>query len=119
METIGRKLMAPKPDYSLHDEFDRFRGFMVVPTLHVYNEMLATTLSSLGPHFEIPVFFIQGSEDNLTQASLAEDYLKTIDAPYKEMVLLKGGGHFAFLSMADEFLEELVIRVRPMVKKEQ
>lgn len=116
MKIVGRKLMAPKPDYSLRDEFDRFRGFMVVPTLQVYNEMLGTRLSSLRPHFEIPIFFIQGTEDNLTPASLAEDYLKTIEAPHKEMVLLKGGGHFAFLSMADQLLEELVIRVRPMVK---
>ena len=117
METIGRKLMSPKPDYSLHDEFDRFRGFLIVPPLQLYNEMLNTKLESLGPNFQIPIFFIQGSEDNLTQASLPEDYLKTIDAPHKEMVLLKGGGHFSFLSMADKFLEELVIRVAPAVNK--
>jgi pimeloyl-ACP methyl ester carboxylesterase len=111
METIGRKLMAPKPDYSLHDEIDRFRGFMVVPPLRLYNEMLSTKLENFGSNFQIPIFFIQGSEDNVTQPSLAEDYLKTIDAPRKEMVLLKGGGHFAFLSMAEKFLDELVIRV--------
>lgn len=119
MKTVGEKLMAPKPDYSLRDEFDRFRGFMVVPTLRIYNEMLSTKLGLLGPNFQIPIFFIQGSEDNLTQPSLAEGYLETINAPHKEMVLLKGGGHFAFLSMADRFLEELVIRVRPMVMKQQ
>jgi pimeloyl-ACP methyl ester carboxylesterase len=118
MKTIGGKLTAPKPDYSLRDEFDRFRGFMVVPTLQVYSEMLGTRLKSLGPDFQIPIFFIQGSEDNLTQPSLAEDFLKTINAPHKEMVLLKGGGHFAFLSMADKFLEELIIRVRPWAKKQ-
>lgn len=117
MDIIGRKLMAPKPGYSLLDEFDRFRGFMVVPTLRVYDEMLRTRLSTLGSNFEIPVFFIQGSEDNLTPASLAEDYLEAIDAPHKEMVLLKGGGHFAFLSMADKFLGELVIRVRPVAER--
>ncbi len=118
MQTIGAKLLAPKPDYSLHDEVDRVRGFMAVPPLRVYIELLNTRLGSLGPHFDVPVFFIQGAEDNLTQASLAEDYLRTIEAPHKEMVLLKGGGHFAFLSMADKFLEGLVSRVRPMVTKQ-
>ena len=116
MELIGRKLMAPRPDYSLRDEFDRFRGFMTVPSLQVYNEMLATRLSALGPRFELPVFFIQGSDDRLTQAAAAEEYFRTIDAPHKEMVRLEGGGHFAFLSMADKFLEELVGRVRPIVQ---
>lgn len=118
MRIIGAKLLAPRPDYSLHDEWDRVRGFLVVPPLRVYREMLNTRLASLGPHFDVPVFFIQGSEDNLTQASLAQDYFKAIDAPHKEMVLLEGGGHFAFLSMADKFLEELVSRVRPMATKQ-
>lgn len=118
MKIIGAKLLAPKPDYSLHDEFDRVRGFMVVPPLRVYREMLDTRLASLGPHFDLPVFFIQGSEDKLTPASLAQDYFNTIDAPHKELVLLEGGGHFAFLSMAGKFLEELVNRVRPMATKQ-
>ena len=86
---------------------------MNVPTVGLYIEMLSTRLDSLGPNFEIPIFFIQGTEDNVAQASLAEDYFKTINAPHKKMVLLEGGGHFAFLSMSDRFLKELVTLVRP------
>jgi len=113
MEAMGSTLLSPPPDYSLRDVFDWYRGFMVVPTLRLYNEMLSTKLASLGTNFEIPIVFIQGADDNVAQASLASDYFTTINAPHKEMVLLKGGGHFAFLGMSERFLKELVTRVRP------
>jgi pimeloyl-ACP methyl ester carboxylesterase len=83
----------------------------------MYSEMLGTRLATLGPAFEVPVFFFQGAEDNVTLAAPAEDYFKTIVAPHKEMVLLEGGGHFAFLSMSDRFLKELISRVRPFALK--
>lgn len=113
MDTIKSTLMSPPPGYSLRDVWDSYRGFMVVPSVRLYNEMLSTRLASLGPNFEIPIFFMHGSDDNLTQASLTEEYFKSIKAPHKEMVLLEGGGHFAFLSMPDRFLKDLVNRVRP------
>jgi pimeloyl-ACP methyl ester carboxylesterase len=112
-EAIGRTLLSPPPDYSLGDVLNNYRGFMQVPSLRLYKEMLGTNLASLGPDFAVPVFFFQGSADNVAQASLAEDYFKTIQAPHKEMVLLEGGGHFAFLGMSGRFLQELVTRVRP------
>ncbi|MFZ3285889.1 MAG: alpha/beta hydrolase [Telluria sp.] len=117
MDAIKSTLMSPPPGYSLRDVFDGFRGFMVVPSVRIYNEMLGTQLASLGPDFEIPVFFIHGTEDNLTQVSLAKEYFETIKAPHKEMVLLEGGGHFAFLSLSDRFLKDLVARVRPYATK--
>jgi len=117
-EAVGRTLMSPPPDYSLRDVFDWYRGFMTVPTFLLYSEMLSTKLESLGPNFGIPIFFIQGAEDNVAQTSLAEDYFKTINAPHKEMVLLEGGGHFAFLSMSDRFLKELVTHVRPYATRQ-
>lgn len=105
--------ITPPPNFSLRDAFDRFKGFTQVPTLRLYKEMLGTRLASLGPNFDIPMVFIQGTDDNITQAALAEEYFKTINAPHKEMVLLEGGGHFAFAGMGDRFLKELVTRVRP------
>lgn len=117
MEIMKKSLTSPPPGYSLRDIYYQARGFMAVPTWRVYEEMLGTQLSTLGPDLGIPVFFLQGTEDPVTPASLAEEYLKTINAPRKEMVLLKGGGHFAVWSMADQFLQELVLRVRPLAQK--
>lgn len=113
MQAIGSTLLSPAPDYSLRDVMNWYRGFRNVPTLRLYNEMQGTRLAALGPDFAVPIFFMQGAQDNVTQALPAEDYFKTIVAPHKEMVLLDGGGHFAFLSMSDRFLKELISRVRP------
>lgn len=116
MREMKRSLTSPPPDYSLRDEVNRFKGFMAVPPWRLYEEMLNTKLAALGPDFGVPVFFIQGTKDYVTPVSLAEDYFKSIHAPHKEMVLLEGGGHFAVWSMADTFLKELVLRVRPLAQ---
>ncbi len=113
LKEIRSTWMSPPPDFSLRDVYDWYRGFRVVPSVRLYHEMLSTQLASLGPDFEIPVFFMHGTDDALTQVALAKRYFETIKASHKEMVLLEGGGHFAFLSMSDRFLAELVARVRP------
>jgi pimeloyl-ACP methyl ester carboxylesterase len=110
-------LTDPPPNFSLWDEFNRARGFMVIPTWRVYQEMLSTDLPSLGPDFQIPVYFFQGAEDELTVTSLAQEYFEKINAPHKEWVAFEGGGHFTVWSMSDRFLQELVARVRPLARQ--
>lgn len=113
MEAMKQSLTSPAPNYSLLDEINKFRGFISIPTLRLYNEMLSTQLSSLGPDFEIPIFIFHGTDDPVTPVSLAVGFFKSINAPKKELVLLKGGGHFAVFSMGDRFLKEMTTRVRP------
>lgn len=116
MQAMQRSLTSPPPGYSLRDVFNQFQGFMRVPTWRLYSEMLDTRLAMLGPDIAVPVFIFQGNEDPVTPATLAGEYLQTLNAPRKEMVLLEGGGHFAVWSMAEKFREELVLRVRPLAK---
>ncbi len=113
VDEIKRSLTSPPPGYSLRDELSRFRGFAVIPTLRLYQEMLSVQPSALGTRFDLPIIFIQGAEDQVTQASLTERYFNAITAPRKEMVLLEGGGHFAVLSMGDRFLKALITHARP------
>lgn len=117
MTLMQKTLTSPPPDYSLRDVFHQARGFMAVPTWRVYEEMLGTKLASLGPDFGVPMFFFQGTDDPVTSAPLAEEYFSTLQAPRKELVRLEGGGHFAVWSMADQFLKELTLRVRPLAKQ--
>jgi len=118
MQALQRSLISPPPDYSLRDVFHQSQGFLRVPTWRLYNEMLSTKLSALGPDIGVPFFIFQGADDPVTPAALSEEYFNTINAPRKEMVLLEGGGHFAVWSMSDKFLDELVGRVRPLGKKQ-
>jgi pimeloyl-ACP methyl ester carboxylesterase len=110
---LGR-LIFGAPNFSLWDIYNRDRGFLDIPTWQLYQEMLNTKLASLGTDFRVPIFFFQGTEDEVTVATLARDYFDTIKAPHKEFVTFDGGGHFAVWSMPDKFLQELVARVRPL-----
>jgi pimeloyl-ACP methyl ester carboxylesterase len=101
------------PNLSLWDVYNVIRGFVQVPTFHVYNEMLTADLASLGPDFHIPVFFFQGALDERTQAPLAREYFDSLQAPHKEFVLFEGAGHFTVLTERARFLQELRTRVRP------
>jgi pimeloyl-ACP methyl ester carboxylesterase len=74
------------------------------------------TPKDLGLDFAIPIFFFQGSEDFTTPTTLARQYLASIRAPRKEFVQI-AGGHFAVFMNSDQFLAELVTRVRPLAGK--
>ncbi len=114
MIELQRSLLSPPPRYTLSDDWNRMRGFMVVPTWALYREILGTKLTTLGSDFGVPVFLFQGTEDHVTPLVLVEEYFNGISAPHKELVRLEHGGHFAVWSHASQFGAELVRRVRPL-----
>ena len=67
-----------------------------------------------GLAFSVPIFCFQGAEDFTTPTALARECFDAIPAPRKEFVPIPGAGHFAVLMHSDEFLAELVSRVRPL-----
>jgi pimeloyl-ACP methyl ester carboxylesterase len=75
--------------------------------------MFQRDLSQLGVDFAIPMFFVEGGEDYVTPIEPAEQYFKSITAPHKEFVQFPCGDHFIPFDRPDEFLLELVTRVRP------
>jgi pimeloyl-ACP methyl ester carboxylesterase len=110
---LGRTMFSA-PNFSLRDIYNRNRGFFQIPTWRLYQEMLNTDLASLGTDFKIPIFFFQGTEDEVTAASLSKGYFKEINAPHKQYMAFDEVGHFAVWSVPDKFLQELVARVRPL-----
>ncbi len=70
--------------------------------------------AELGLEFSIPIFVFQGEQDFTTPTALAQHYLESIKAPRKAFVSINGGGHFAVFMHSDQFLQELVARVRPL-----
>jgi pimeloyl-ACP methyl ester carboxylesterase len=73
-----------------------------------------TNLPSLGTDFRLPIYFFQGTEDEVMAPALARKYFDEINAPHKEYVAFDRVGHFAVWSMPDKFLQELIARVRPL-----
>jgi pimeloyl-ACP methyl ester carboxylesterase len=103
------------PGYSLRDVNDWIDG-QGLSGERLIPQTSALTATALGGEFAVPVFVIQGSEDFTTPTSLARSFVNSIRAPRKAFVPIDGGGHFAVFMKPDAFLNELVARVRPLVK---
>ncbi|MBY6239692.1 alpha/beta fold hydrolase [Methylosinus sp. Sm6] len=82
----------------------------------LFADLMDLDLPSLGPRFDIPIFFFEGMEDQQTSAELAEAYFNEISAPHKEFVRFEGCHHFVVFNRPDDFLRELVARVLPWVR---
>jgi pimeloyl-ACP methyl ester carboxylesterase len=109
--TLGLLLVAP--GYSVQDlenseDGQRLSADRLVPQTQSIGP------AELGLEFSIPMFVFQGEEDLTTSTALAERYVRTMKAPRKEFVPIKGGGHFAVFMRSDQFLQELITRVRPL-----
>jgi pimeloyl-ACP methyl ester carboxylesterase len=114
---LDRKLLFPlalsSPIYSLRDLSTLFMGFQW-STAQMFDQLMAYDARQLGTHFDVPFYLFQGENDVITLTSLATDYFTEIDAPTKELALIKDAGHFAAFTQPDRFLTELLARVRPL-----
>ncbi len=109
--TIGFALVAPGGSVQALNETEageELSAERLVP------QVTADRPEDLGLAFAVPVFFFQGAEDFTTPTALARAYLEMIRAPQKAFVPIEGGGHFAVFMRSDQFLAELVKRVRPL-----
>jgi len=109
--TIGLTLVAPggSIDDFVHDgEGEMLSADQLVPRTR------SARMEDLGVSFAVPMFFFQGAEDFTSPTELAREYLGRIHAPQKAFVPIEGGGHFAVFMRSNQFLAELVKRVRPL-----
>jgi len=107
--TTGLALVAPGG--SVQDVNDWFQGQILADVLVPQTKSLG--MAELGLEFSIPMFVFEGEEDFTTPTALARQYVETMKAPRKEFVQIHGG-HFAMFMHRDEFLQQLVERVRPL-----
>jgi pimeloyl-ACP methyl ester carboxylesterase len=107
--TTGLALVAPGG--SVQDLNDDFDGQILADVLVPQTKSLGP--EGLGLEFSVPMFVFQGEEDFTTPTALARQYVDSMKAPHKEFVPITGG-HFAVFMHSDQFLRELVKRVRPL-----
>jgi hypothetical protein len=93
-------LMLSAPGYSIRDIYHSISALSFLPA-RLFEETMKCDATWLGTRLEIPFFLFQGDSDQ--------------QAPAKELALLRGGGHMALLLQSDQFLSELVTRVRPLL----
>jgi pimeloyl-ACP methyl ester carboxylesterase len=76
--------------------------------------MTQIDLRKLGLDFAVPVFVIQGMDDDFTPAELSRAWLDSLSAPQKAFVPIENAGHFALTAHGEEFLQALRRHVRPL-----
>lgn len=113
-ETLGLALVAP--GNTVQDINDSGDGQMFSGE-HLVRQTKSKGPKELGLEFSIPMFIFQGAEDFTSPTALAREYEKSIKAPQKAFVPIHGGGHFAVFMKSDQFLNELITRVRPLTTK--
>ena len=101
------------PGYSIADLNDWFAG-QDLSGQQLIPQEVNLDMKALGGQFALPVFVIQGAEDFTTPTGLAREFVASLRAPRKTFVTIPGGGHFAVFMKTDEFLKELLDRVRPL-----
>jgi pimeloyl-ACP methyl ester carboxylesterase len=102
------------PGWSLWDVYKYFQAASYAEDA-TFDADQSYDARTLGPKFAMPVFVVEGAEDNITPADLAKPWLDSLDAPHKEFIVIPGAGHSAVLTKPDEFLTILLTRVRPLV----
>ena len=73
----------------------------------------ATDLVKTTPRLAVPFILIQGADDMFTPTDLAIVYYTGVEAPAKELVTIRGAGHFPHLTHTPSVLAALVRAARP------
>ena len=114
---LDRKLLLPlvlsSPIYTLRDIYHLGAGFQF-STAQLFEQFMAYDARQLGIRFEVPFFLFQGESDVVTLTALAEEYFAKVEAPTKGLALIEDAGHFAAFTQPEQFLAELLGRVRPL-----
>lgn len=79
----------------------------------VLSDQMKADLPATASRIDTAFFVIQGEGDIITPTKAAIDYFKMVTAPQKELILIRGAGHFAYLTAGEAFLKALVGEVRP------
>jgi len=106
------------PSYSLHDDYSWVAGFLE-ESRHFFGPTMSGPFWSLdffasARDFKVPVFVIQGADDDTEPAALAQAYVAAIQAPQKMFIAIQGAGHSVSVAEGDKFLDDLVRYVRPL-----
>jgi pimeloyl-ACP methyl ester carboxylesterase len=106
--------MMSSPNHTFRDVRDITRG-MKLSLDALFDELMSFDLRRYGQSFAMPFYVFQGDSDLFTPAAAARAYFDGIQAPHKEFALIQRSGHLAAFTRPEQFLEELLTRVRPLV----
>lgn len=115
-QVLQKLLSTPPPTnatYIPHDvpSYDAVSAFIETQKL-MWQEVRKFEAESLGYHFRIPIYFVEGANDINTPVQLVHEYFGHVQSPRKGFLEIAGAGHNT-LSFREEFLALLRYDVRP------
>jgi pimeloyl-ACP methyl ester carboxylesterase len=81
------------PEYTLGEKINIWKGKGFSNSTNLHEEMYNSDLRNKVTKLKIPVYFFSGIYDYTVNHSMAEDYLKKINAPIKGFYLFKESAH--------------------------
>lgn len=81
------------PEYTLGEKINIWRGKAFSNSTNLHDELYNSDLRNKVTKLKIPVYFFSGIYDYTVNHTMAEDYLKKIDAPIKGFYLFKESAH--------------------------
>lgn len=105
--------LMSSPEHTLRDLYHLLKG-MTESTSQWHDASAGFDPHTLGTDFAVPFFIFQGDSDVVTPTTAAKDYFDAITAPHKEFTLINNSGHLAMFTRPDQFISELIRRVRPI-----
>lgn len=97
------------PEYSIWNSINIARGLLKTFS-KIYPMLYGIDLRETHTTFEVPLYIFQGKYDVNAPTSLAEDYMNTIEAPDKEIVIFEHSGHNPWINEFELFTKEVKLR---------
>jgi Predicted hydrolases or acyltransferases (alpha/beta hydrolase superfamily) len=102
------------PEYTLSEKTDIWRGkSFSLNSTNLWNQMIATDLTTKVPKLDIPVYFFHGIYDYTCSYTLAKAYFKQLKAPIKGFYTFAQSAHSPLFEEPDKMqhiLQEDVLR---------
>jgi pimeloyl-ACP methyl ester carboxylesterase len=95
------------PEYSLRDVWHAKRSIGFTHG-HLKRDAYSGALMDAVPRIPVPVYFFEGRGDRVTPSVCAQEYLKRLDAPHKQIVWFEHSAHFPFLAEQEKFHQALL-----------
>ncbi len=107
---VALSVFLPSPVYSMADKI-RYAVGARYSAEHLMGEVEKRNLSMEVPRLGLPAYFVHGRHDGQVPPGLAEEYVRSLEAPSKQLVFLERSAHGALFEEPEAFQEILVKRV--------
>jgi pimeloyl-ACP methyl ester carboxylesterase len=95
-------------EYTLMEKFNLWRGKSQSGVSSIWNEIIATDLTTQVTEVEIPVYFMAGRYDYTVNYDLQKDYFVKIIAPKIGFYTFENSAHSPLFEEPERFLEIMV-----------